>query len=842
MYGHLGGRPKRKAPDEDEEPQGAAPGRFLKESLDPQKHEVGAASVKKLQDFVHAKLKEKGLEPKDLTSAFMSDLQVKYFKGQKTRRLMQLYNDKGKKAQLVEELEIGKGGGRRKSGEHGLTRASRQHMGLGVRVQNEEQRTKKSAVWQVLHQVRDVFRKWRMSGQYVDREDIQVEFEAKLQAKVTELEAKRKQDGNLSIANNKVLIAAKKRIAGHKKNPKNRVNSMDQMQRLFGAKLLRPQRLIHIGLSEEKKRVHDSWWFYDWTMWLACFAPLEELGNHVTNPKLYRDNVRKTVLSHSDQMPFFVKLKPGKQMYLPEEVKDMRKPLSKDEVELKYSNAGSQKKEGLLRDFADEGMSQLRGESHGNQDKFRITVDLEQVIYNYFEDADVVPVADFGITSVILTGKHYNDSNVDNQRCYIADEKFCRDGIEVNHIAGTRVEAGLGNQIQDFRENHPELYAEMIELGFRFYQQPAGFEDALITCWKIQAQLKVHGQNMALRDLFTGALSTFARLESHLCQQLAAWIRSKVTAIMQTADCIVIRPVKLKSAEKDIQLRKELIQLAELENTRAVFKCGVYETMRKLYEVIKECREEFRQDQRLLKGIYSLGWLCVRPNLKTGKMVDCRNQDWCKGWKLGSHRIQKSWLEERLAHLDKDGVPRPDFQDKDENGFTEDCDQTYMVEKTDKRSLAVWKEMLEKGEIDDEQIKEFSEEPWFEMEVSTFQNFKGLEQYGELMKTPAQQRRERGIDPGLTSQRTDKERQRRLKRKRELKKIAREPLRQEAVKEMRRLRAAGYSIEQVSAHMIVPQLGKGRKTAKKFRDAVAQQLKKKKKAAPAAAEGKEKDA
>jgi len=615
------------------------------------------------------------------------------------------------------------------------------------------------------------------------------------------------------------------------------------MQKLFGAKLLRPQRLIHIGLEEELRRVQDSWWYHDWVLWLACFSSLDELAQHVENAATFREHIRKTVMLHSDQMPFYVKLSPGKQLYMKEETTDAKKPLSAEEKALiGNQGGGSQKAETQIgADFA-EGMTQLRGESHGNQDKFRITVDLEQAIYGYL-DPEVAPSADFGITSVIFTGAHFREHNVDKHRCYIEDEKFYRDGIEICHLAGTRVEGGLGNQILDFRDDHPELFEAMKALKIRFYQQPAGFEDSCITCWKIQEQLKMHGQNISLRDLFTGALSKWARDESFLCQQLCAWVRSKVTAVIQTADCVVIKPVKCKTAQKHIQLRKELIQLAEFENTRAVFKCGVYEIMRTLYEVIKECGIEFRVKQRLLKGIFQLGWCCLRPDYENGKLRDCTKEDWCSGkdWKLGGHRIKESWIQTRLQHLDVNNKPQPRFQEVDSNGFTKDCEQTYMVKQGEKRSLEVWKKMVEDEEVTDEQVKEFQDEPWFEMSVSTFRNIKGLEECADLLRTPAQQRLAAGLDPKLTTQKANTEKAASRKRKRDQRTELRKPLRAEAMKQMRDLRQQGHSIAQVSAALICPELGKGKKAKKKFRDGMAAQLAKLKNKKPdASGKGKEK--
>jgi len=66
-------------------------------------------------------------------------------------------------------------------------------------------------------------------------------------------------------------------------------------------------------------------------------------------------------------------------------------------------------------------MTQTRGESHGNQEKFRLTVDLEQVIYNW-GNAPEEPKGVWGLTSVTFTGAHFNAQNADEHRRYIWDE------------------------------------------------------------------------------------------------------------------------------------------------------------------------------------------------------------------------------------------------------------------------------------------------------------------------------------------------------------------------------------------------------------------------------------
>ena len=137
-------------------------------------------------------------------------------------------------------------------------------------------------------------------------------------------------------------------------------------------------------------------------------------------------------------------------------------------------------------------------------------------------------------------------------------------------MAGTWVEAGLGNQILTFSEEHPKMFAETRALGFRVFQQPEGFEDSLITCWRIPQPPRKHGQTMACRDLFTRALSKKARNQSFLCQQLCNSARGEVPSVILTAHCVVNRPVKVKTAQKHLRLRTEFLQLGELRDTRVL--------------------------------------------------------------------------------------------------------------------------------------------------------------------------------------------------------------------------------------------------------------------------------
>ena len=89
------------------------------------------------------------------------------------------------------------------------------------------------------------------------------------------------------------------------------------------------------------------------------------------------------------------------------------------------------------------------------------------------------------------------------------------------------------------------------------------------------------------------------------------------------------------------------------------------------------------------------------------------------------------------------------------------------------------------GKVIRKMIKDWSEEPWFEMVVHEYKDTEGLSECKELMKTPKQLRRDLGIDENLTSQRKNmssmKDKAQRHQKYRE----AMRPLRKEVLGQLR---------------------------------------------------------
>ena len=121
--------------------------------------------------------------------------------------------------------------------------------------------------------------------------------------------------GRLISCGEKYLTAIEKRLEGIEKSQRNREYTLNQMLHHFNARLYKPQRLVSLSFQEEERRALRSWNRFDWKLNLACFRPVAELADVVKDPEGFRANVRDLVIFMNDQIPMWLKLKPGKQVY-----------------------------------------------------------------------------------------------------------------------------------------------------------------------------------------------------------------------------------------------------------------------------------------------------------------------------------------------------------------------------------------------------------------------------------------------------------------------------------------------------------------------------------------------
>ena len=91
----------------------------------------------------------------------------------------------------------------------------------------------------------------------------------------------------------------------------------------------------------------------------------------------------------------------------------------------------------------------------------------------------------------------------------------------------------LAQTLRDLRTKNRDLFSRLERLGVEIYQQPAGFEDSVITAWKIERQAQDAPVSIGLRDMFAGGLSETALTTMASFNQLPVFIRGKMTAAVQ---------------------------------------------------------------------------------------------------------------------------------------------------------------------------------------------------------------------------------------------------------------------------------------------------------------------
>ena len=99
-------------------------------------------------------------------------------------------------------------------------------------------------------------------------------------------------------------------------------------------------------------------------------------------------------------------------------------------------------------------------------------------------------------------------------------------------------------------------------------------------------------------------------------------IEAKMTAALQVTDTDEAFRLKSIQRRKEKVLRKELMRMAEFEDTRAIFKCGVYEVLKLLVESIETLFAQFAEDETLKKAMVRNLWTVLMPNITEGSLSE----------------------------------------------------------------------------------------------------------------------------------------------------------------------------------------------------------------------------
>ena len=131
-------------------------------------------------------------------------------------------------------------------------------------------------------------------------------------------------------------------------------------------------------------------------LWEMCFGSEKEMKNLFLNVPQVRENIRNAVIGFSDQVPWWGLVQMEKQLYLHSE-------LDRD--------AGGRR-------------AQKRGFDNEKPSKFRLTLELRQLVLNWFDDAKE-PVGAVGKSLLIVGGAvHCRLWNIDADGRWIRTETF----------------------------------------------------------------------------------------------------------------------------------------------------------------------------------------------------------------------------------------------------------------------------------------------------------------------------------------------------------------------------------------------------------------------------------
>ena len=483
----------------------------------------------------------------------------------------------------------------------------------------------------------------RENGQAIDGHDMIEEFLYIVEKGVTYGEAMQTKS-QLSPNGIARLLEYKCRVQNLKKKSY-RKNYIKELMKFCGVRYLKPQRMLKLSYAEESVRCKITWQIFDLRMWEMAFSA-EAMQKHVVQVEQFRNRIEDAVIVFSDQVPWWGLICRKKQMYMEHEFEGP--PRKKQRL------ADAVPVVGAIVPF-----TQKRGWDNEEAMKFRITVELRQIIHRWFAGTEKDPIGSLGDTLIIVGGTHCRLSNISLAGKWIKDEKFYVGKNLKYHKAGNSV-GNIMKSWRDLRDQRPDLFE-----GISLMQQPAAVVDSVITTWSIMEMAEKYPSILWQRDLSGGGgFSMQAKQAMRLAGQVPAWIAGKMTACLQITDTDFAFRLKAFATEAKLQMRTQLQASSLQAGMESGLRCGAFEILKIITDSVKLLKEATVKENLVLAAGRRNGILAWRPDMKAKKLVDCSEQEWCK--KLpecgASHRLQRGWVEDRMKWLDSNGTPlEPDW-------------------------------------------------------------------------------------------------------------------------------------------------------------------------------------
>ena len=128
----------------------------------------------------------------------------------------------------------------------------------------------------------------REQGNFVDREDLFLEYTQRVSLFVEKLQAHRDACKPLTSLDVKALKAGKLHLQScaldHPRFAKNKWDELNRLMDFIACRVCKPQRLVDLSKDEERRRLHQTWKLMDERISLAAFGTEAQLSAHVGDP------------------------------------------------------------------------------------------------------------------------------------------------------------------------------------------------------------------------------------------------------------------------------------------------------------------------------------------------------------------------------------------------------------------------------------------------------------------------------------------------------------------------------------------------------------------------------
>ena len=437
------------------------------------------------------------------------------------------------------------------------------------------------------------------------------------------------------------------RFSKWKSSESYRSTATTDIMRKIGASSYKPGRVTTLDASEEKLRARLTWQSFDSALHLAAFGTLDELKKFVAKPEQFIEHRKSLVLTFSDQIPFWVKIGSGNQVYSKNEkithrlVKKRKLQSVPQSQSLVDIDAVQQE---ALTDVQQEVSALAQAESvrisgnsykvqQGNHqdDRFRITYEPLIALEKYFDgNVEEVPLSYLKWASVVLPGTTWARlSNISDHHTFIKDEFFIVAAKQVQRKAGDSA-GKLFYSYVELRKKKPVLFEDL-----DYYMQPAGNVDTIIYSWQEEAYSSRLPGGVRQKDLFAGGLTPDAKLATALANELEAYIAGSMTARLQLVDTDFAMSFKnhARACKQDMAIELQLLAVATQREPD--FSCGALEICRIVKHSHDQMKRKILEENSALPALRRNGHLAYRPDFSKGCLVKVDDLTWGKAYPLG---------------------------------------------------------------------------------------------------------------------------------------------------------------------------------------------------------------